>query len=250
MCPIKRKSGAVVSADTVKSIIRADVTKEQLDAVVDLLKATRNTAGVQAKAMGLEGRSALRIAGFGAYELQSRRLPELGRAHGATVVEEGCFPGTELRIFQPIIQYRRVLFGKASIPDAGELPARNVTRVNCAQMNARHGKVSYLPGMGPTLPSEDLVHVLLLTARDRNDATAYADIGIGAIEPDFSAFIFYESLPKFIDGYDSLGADRPAPKHPTGHGSLGLVLKDGVAPFQGSEAQDGDAVATRDKKSS
>jgi hypothetical protein len=238
-----------MAADRVKRIIREDVDKDKLIDIADLLRSTRKTAGEHAGAMGLAGRQALRIAGFSAYELQAKLLPELTLGQGGVVIEDDNFPGTELRSFQPICRYGRVLFGKASIPDAGELPTRNVTRSNGAKVNVLLGSATFLPGLEPAAPTEDVVYVLLLTCRDRNDLARYQHVAIAALEPDFSGFIFYESLDHFIAGYGEIcseigthGATSPATA------SLGLELKKGVTPFQGSEAQGGDATGS-DKKS-
>lgn len=222
-------------ADAVKRIIREDVKKGELIDAADLLRSTRKTAGEHASAMGLAGRAALRIAGFGAYEIQTKLLPELTQLQGGVVIEGENFPGTDLRSFQPICRYGRVMFGKASIPDPGELPTQNVTRGNGAKVNVRHGTAEFLPGLAPPAPTEDVVYVLLLTCRDCNDPEKYQHVAIAALEPDFSGYIFYESLDGFIAGYgeEEAGSGAPAASAPA---PLGLELKKGVAPFQGSEA--------------
>lgn len=237
-----------MAADTVKRIIRDDVGKDKLIDVADLLRSTRKTAGEHAGAMGLAGRQALRIAGFGAYEIQTKLLPELTLLQGGFVIEDDNFPGTELRSFQPICRYGRVLFGKASIPDPGELPTRNVTRSNGAKVNVPHGTAAFLPGLEPPAPTKDVVYVLLLTCRDRNDPARYQHVAIAALEPDFSGFIFYEPLDQFIAGYGEIDSGTATGATTPAAASLGLELKKGVPPFQGSEAQSGDATGI-DKKS-
>lgn len=240
-----------MAADKVTRMIREDVTKDQLIDVADMLRSTRKIAGDHAGAMGLEGRSALRIAGFGAYEIQTKRFPELTLLQGGIVIEGENFPGTELRSFQPISRYGRVLFGKASIPDPGGLPTQNVTRGNGAKVNVRHGTAEFLPGLAPPAPTEDVVYVLLLTCRDRNDPAKYQHVAIAALEPDFSGFIFYQTLDAFIAGYgeeEASTAGAGAPAAPA-RAPLGLELKKGVAPFQGSEAPgEGSDATGSDKK--
>lgn len=241
-----------MAADTVKQILREDVTKDQLIDVADLLRSTRKTAGEHAGAMGLAGRAALRIAGFSAYEIQTKMLPELTLLQGGIVIEGENFPGTELRSFQPICRYGRVLFGKASIPDPGELPTQNVTRGNGAKVNVRHGTAEFLPGLAPPAPTEDVIYALLLTCRDRNDPAKYLHVAIAVLEPDFSGFIFYESLDGFIAGYGEGKAGGVTHGATTGPAPtpLGLELKKGVAPFQGSEASgEGSDAARSDNKS-
>jgi len=228
-----------MSADDVKRIIREDVTKSQLIDIADTLRSTRKTAGQHASAMGLAGRSASRIAGFGAYELQNIHLPALTIAHGGTVIDGENFPGTELRTYQPISQFGRTLIGKASIPDPGELPTQNLTRANGAKVNVKYATTGYLFGCEPAAPTEDVIYVLLLTCRDRHDPEAYAEVAIAALEPDFSGYIFYELLDAFVAGYadgsaESTGDVPATPIAP----DFGLALRKGVSLFQGSETPD------------
>lgn len=222
-----------MSAETIKRIIRECVSRDNLIDAADALRATRKTAGDHSLAMGLTGREASQIAGFSAYAIQNKRLPELTLSNGGIVIEGGTFPGTELRTYQPIHRFRRVLIGVASISDPGETPSRNITRTNGAKVNVLYGSASFLPGLEPNPPTEDVIYVLLLTCRDRNDPTKYVETAIAALEPDSSDFIFYEPLDQFILGYGEKEATRPPD-----HGALtplGLELKKGVAPFQGSE---------------
>lgn len=225
-----------MSADDVKRIIREDVTKSQLIDIADTLRSTRKTAGQHACAMGLEGRSASRIAGFGAYELQNKLLPELAVAQGGIVINGENFPGTELRTYQPISRFGRILIGKASIPDPGELPTQNLTRKNGAKVNVKHATTGYLFGCEPVGSTEDVIYVLLLTCRDRNDPESYEEVAIAVLEPDFSGYICYDTLDAFIAGYGTTesGVGPGAPAAPAA-AALGLTLKKGVAPFHGSE---------------
>jgi hypothetical protein len=91
--------------------------------------------------------------------------------------------------------------------------------------------------MEPTATEEELVHLLLLTCRDRNDVTRLIDVAVGVIEPDFSEYIFYESVDRFCEGYDESGGEPmvpPAPKGPI------LSLRRGAAPFVGPESKPGE----------
>jgi len=188
--------------------------------------------------MGLAGRFALQIAGFGAYAIQNKRLPDLTLLQGGHVIEGQNFPGTELRSYQPICRYGRVLVGKASIQDPGELPSQNITRANGATVNVKHGSTACFPGFGPKPPVEDVIYALLLTCRDRNDPERYTHVAIAVLEPDFSGFIFYESLDTFIAGYGDAGEENSGNTGAVAAGPLpGLALKKGVVPFQGTEKQ-------------
>ncbi|MFV0369015.1 MAG: hypothetical protein ACK5KM_11195, partial [Hyphomicrobiaceae bacterium] len=152
-----------MSADAVKDIIRSDVSKDLLIDIDAEARSTRKAAGEAALGMGLVGRDALQIAGFGAHKLFENRLTELWAAAGGEVLVGGLIPGTELRNYQPLCRQGRVILGKASILDPRELPAKNLTRANAATLNSRYATVSFLPGMEPPAPSEDVISVLLLT---------------------------------------------------------------------------------------
>lgn len=231
-----------VETQKIADLIRADVPRDVLIDLADAARASRKLAGEHALGMGLAGKSANRIAGMAAHELMELRLCELTEAAGGLVLEGGCFPGTTLRSYQSLCRYGRVLIGKASISEIGALPNPNMTRANGAKLNVPYGSQTYLEGLEPQAPTEDVVYMLLLTCRDRNDVKSLAEVAIGVLEPDCSGFVMYQKVDRFLGSYDAAPVVRdPSGDRPRSATPAGLSLKPIAAPFVGGETEPEDA---------
>jgi hypothetical protein len=224
-----------MKAALVAQIIRQDVSKDHLIDLADEARACRKIAAEHALYMGLTGKSANRITGMATYELMEKRLYELTESVGGFPLEAGCFPGTTLRNYQTLGRHGRVLIGRASMSEIGALPSANLTRTHGAMLNSSYGTQPYLDGLAPA-STEELLYVLLLTCRDSRSVKDLAEVAIGVLEPDFSGFIMYETIDRFLGGYGAI-PDPATPRGPDDAQSLGLSLKPKVQPFIGGEAR-------------
>jgi hypothetical protein len=200
-----------------------------------MVRLCRSEAGYYPKSVGLNGSRAARVIGYAAHELTEHRLAALADRFGGLVINGSHFPGTELRSYQVVAHYGRVLLGRATIADRRELPTRNITRSNGASLNRPFTLKPELPGLLPAPAVDSVLYALLLTCRDRRDASKLFEVAIGIIENDFSGFIFYQEIDQFIAGYEDHESKpvRSAAKVETQ--PIGLELRKGVQPFVAPE---------------
>ncbi len=103
----------------------------------------------------------------------------------AFVIEGATFPGTELRNYQVLGTYDRVLVGKASIVEVGTLPTRNMTRGNGARFNKHFSAQPELTGLHAPVKDDGFLYVTILTCRDRHDMEKFHEIAVAVIEKRF-----------------------------------------------------------------
>jgi hypothetical protein len=99
-----------------------------------------------------------------------------------------------------------VVLGLATMPSAGELPAKNRSRLAGVMLNT---------GFTPSLfdepgPKPGDIFVLFLVARDRANPGLIDEIGVGVIDDAYNIFVFYEPIDQFLAGYGPDGAPPPS----------------------------------------
>ncbi|MBM3085170.1 hypothetical protein IMF23_17145 [Chelatococcus daeguensis] len=222
---------------SIAAIIRSEIPKSVMLDHAEVPGAARRVAAEKAREMGLSGRDARRSTGFNAHLVMERRLKEICEEAGGLVVEGRVFPGTELTLHQPLMQYGRVLLGRATVHERGGLPSANVTRRNGAKLNSCLGRVGHLFGVetDPNAP----IHVLILTLSDCHELEKIAATYLAIIAPTFDSFLFRVDLDDFIGGYDESSVAE-ADASPVGAIDLGLEPRKGVRPYFGEEHRPSD----------
>lgn len=217
----------------IAALIRSEIPRSVMLDHAEAPGAARKMAAASARALGLSGLAARRSTGFDAHLVMEQRLIELCQNAGGVVVEGRVFPGTELKLHQPLTRYGRVLLGRATIHERRGLPSANVTRRNGAQLNR------CLTGdlFDPETDSEAPFHVLVLTLPDFHDIEKIAATYIAVISPIFDSALLMEEIDDFIAGYDEGAITSELATVRTGVEvvDFGLAARKGVAPYAGEE---------------
>lgn len=213
----------------IADLIRSDISKSVMLDHAEIPGTARKMAAASARGLGLSGLSARRATGFDAHLVMESQFAELCRSAGGVVIDGRVFPGTELRLHQPLMRYGRVLLGRATIHELNGLPSLNVTRSNGAALNRCLTGDLFDPTTDPNAP----FHVLLLTLPDSRDLEKIAAIYVAVLSPTLDATLFMMPIDDFIAGYD----DKAPPSDPTliEDSDFGLAARAGVGPYAGEE---------------
>ena len=149
----------------------------------------------------------------------------------------GIIPLTGLKIFQPFMRFEHegqgFVLGLAAMPEAGSLPAKNMSRRAGVTLNYHLTPRLDLDGDGPKIGD---IFILLLVARDRHSAGKIEEIAIGVIDSGYEQYLFYEPLQSYLEGYaDKPAIPSPGPVKPAGSS---LRLKPAITPFVPPELPD------------
>lgn len=215
---------------------RTNVPRHALIDLVDTVKAVRSSAARHALQVGLEGGSATQLTGYEAHKVFERKLPRIAITSGGESQDGGLFPGTELRNFQMLARFGSVLLARASIFEIRALPSACTTRRNGSRLNSAFSHQEEL--FSREWGDDPTMFALLLTCRDKEARGRYHEVAVGAVEPDYSGFIFYEDADSFIAGYGALGAGGYTSEPGTaarGTPKLDIKLRNVKTPFEGGE---------------
>ncbi|MGY3370681.1 hypothetical protein ACVWZL_007806 [Bradyrhizobium sp. GM2.4] len=134
--------------------------------------------------------------------------------HGGRLLDGGVMPDTDFKIHQPFMRFEQngqgVILALATMPAAGELPAKNKSRVAGVTINYDLSLRLDLDGSGPKVG--DLFAVLLV-ARDRERAGKIEEIALGVIESNFESYLYYETLDGVLA--DAADVKRDDPRTPS-----------------------------------
>ena len=204
--------------------------------------------------MGLTGKAAARTVGYATHEITEDRLIQMGVVQGGIVIQGSCFPGTQLRNYQVLVEYGSIVVGKATIAEVGELPTKNLTRANGVTLNRSYAEQLELPSFSQAVEarvdSSDVpMYVTILTCRDRNNLSGLHEVAVAVIDASFESFIFYDEIDSFIAGYDAASDEGSwatgsveAPMQP-----IPLQVRKDVKPFVGGEEKAEEKEASDDK---
>lgn len=217
----------------IAALIRSEIPKSVMLDHAEVPGMARKKAAVSARALGLSGRNARRSTGFDAHLVMEQRLIDLCHSNGGDVIEGRVFPGTELKLHQPLTRYGRVLLGRATIHERKGLPSANVTRRNGAQLNRCLTGDLFDPAPDSNAP----FHVLILTLPDLHDLDKIAATYIAVMSPMFDSTLLMEEIDDFIAGYDEGTITSELASGGTSVEAIdfGLAARKGVAPYAGEE---------------
>lgn len=216
-----------------KARFRADVPRDLLLSLVEGLRDARSQAARNASLVGLDGRAATELTGYQTHKVFEKKLIRLASSRGSGAIDGGFFPGTTLRCYQGLGMFGSVLIARASIFESRALPPQCATRINGSTINWPYSRQGELLGRDP---GDDLkMFALLLTCRDKEVRGKFYEVAIGAIEPDYAGFIFYENVESFIAGYDEVAPEPVDGSGSTASSPFNLVLRNPSKPFEGGE---------------
>lgn len=159
------------------------------------------------------------------FPLMEQAFEEVCVLNGGKPLVNGVIPQTDLKVFQPFHRFEHqgqgIILGLAVMPEAGELPAKNMSRKAGVTLN--YALQTSLFNDGAKIGD---ILVLFLVEKDRQTAGQLKEIAIGVIDHVYTHYLHYESLSSYMQGY----ADEPAPA-PQGPNPVGVRLKAGVKPY-------------------
>lgn len=132
--------------------------------------------------------------------------------HGATTLDGGIIPLTDLKIFQPFMRFQHegkgIILGLSAMTEPKIIPQKNSSRAAGVSLNYTLSPRLDLDGTGP---KHGDIFVLFLVARDRARAGKIEEIAIGVIDSAYRSFLLYVPLATFLEGSE----DLPIPPMPT-----------------------------------
>ena len=198
------------SSAEIKARIVATLPRDLVLDLFDVAVSRAREAHELVQRTDLTGRSARGLEGQARFRLMERGFQSTCEQHGGVTLEGDVIPGTDLRYFQPFMRFGGdrpgVLLGLASMPARREVPNKNRSRLAGVSINHVVSPRLDLDGTGGALKLGD-IFVLLLFARDRDQGGRVDEVAIGLIDSDYAAFLFYESIERFLEGY--AGSDAP-----------------------------------------
>lgn len=216
-------------SEVIKSCLRLVLHK---DLILDLEDRVRAEA-VKAFEMirdhsGLNRKRGREAEGQARFRMMEQGFEEVCRLHGGNALDGGVIPHTDLKVFQPFMRFevngQGVILGLATMPVAGELPAKNKSRQAGVALNYDLVPRLDLDGTGPKIGD---IFSLLLISRDREKAGQIEEIAVGVIDAEYETFLYYESLDGYLRGHGDAPAESPPPPDPPG----GVTLKKALRPF-------------------
>jgi len=180
----------------------------------------------------LNGRSARGLEGQARFRLMEKGFQDACERHGALRLGNDLIPDSDLRVFQPFMRFggegAGVILALASMPAASELPNKNRSREAGVTLNYRLTPRLDLGDM-PTAQPGDLF-VVLVAARDPARGGRLDEVAIGVIDGSYEAYLAYEPIERFLNGYGSV------PPEPDNGGEPPLVkLKSDRKAFKAPE---------------
>lgn len=158
--------------------------------------------GVRERFPYLSGKSARGAEGQIRFRIMEQGFQETCEFYGGVLLEGGLIEGSDLRIFQPFMRFggngKGVVLGLASMPERGELPAKNMSRRAGTALNY---KLTPRLSLDEHDPKPGDIFVLFLVARDPSRSGQIEEIAIGMIDAEYESFLFYESMEKFMTRY-------------------------------------------------
>ena len=188
-----------------KRLLQAVLSKDLLLDLEDAIKARALSAHAMIRDYAeLDARRARQVEGRVRFPMQESSFQKICLEAGADELTATTVPGTDLKIFQPFMRFSApeqqhgVILGFAAMPDPAELPPRNLSRAAAASLNYHLQPSLDLDGKGP---KQGDVYVMLLAARDREQAGAVREIGVGVVDSGYEEFLFYQDISLFLADY-------------------------------------------------
>ncbi|MBP2160284.1 MULTISPECIES: hypothetical protein [Asticcacaulis] len=218
-------------ASELKRLLCASITKALLIDLEDGLRGEALKAfTVVRDHTGLDLKRARESEGQLRFRMMEHRFEVIAELHGWLRLEGGVIPGTELKVFQPFLRKeidgQGIILGLAAIPESTSLPPVNKSRKAGVTLNYDLVPRLDFDGTGPKIGD---IFVLLVVARDRGRAGHIEEVAIGIIDAEYEAFVFYETLDKFLS--DDEETPGPMPTEPPKPPSAQVALKKNVSPF-------------------
>lgn len=153
----------------------------------------------------LKGKSARGAEGQVRFRLMEKGFQDVCELHGGIALAGGLLPGTELNFYQPFMRFEGdrggVVLALASMPGRRELPIKNQSRASGVTLNYHLTPRLCLDTSDPK-PGD--IFILFLVARDPARSGKVDEIAIGAIDSNYNAYLFYETVEAFITNYVTL----------------------------------------------
>ncbi len=125
--------------------------------------------------------------------MQEQSFQRISLSHGSHEMTATVILGTDLKVYQPFMRFAKpeeghvVILGFAAMPDPKELPPKNLSRRAAASLNYHVQESLDLDGKRPKLGD---VNVMLLAARDRENAGMVKEIAERMVDSAYSEFLF------------------------------------------------------------
>ncbi|GJE40251.1 hypothetical protein [Methylobacterium persicinum] len=187
----------------------------------------------------LKGKNARGAEGQVRFRLMEKGFQDVCELHGGIALAGGLLPGTELNFYQPFMRFEGdrggVVLALASMPGRRELPTKNQSRASGVTLNYHLTPRLCLDASDPK-PGD--IFVLLLVARDPARSGKVDEIAIGAIDSNYSTYLFYETVEAFMANYVIISEPKTAPEAASAaEAKPSLVkLKAARKPFKPPEA--------------
>lgn len=184
---------------------------------------------------GLDTKRSRELEGQARFRMMEKGFQEVCELHGGKLLVDGLIPDSDLKVFQPFMRFeidgKGVIIGLAAIPEPNALPVKNKSRLAGVTLNFYLSPRLDLDGTGP---KQGDIFIVFLVSRDRERAGRLEEIAVGAISSKYDQYLYYESLERYVEGFE----DEPA-LSPTGPGtpSPSVRLKPAVQRFIPPEAQ-------------
>lgn len=145
---------------------------------------------------GLDKKRSRELEGQARFRMMEQAFEATCAVHGATALEGGLLPGTELKIFQPFMRFEPgFILGLAAMPEPGALPHKNKSRVAAATLNYYLSPRLDFDRAGPKIGD---IFVLFLVCRDREKAGNIEELAIGVVSSDFKGFLLYAPVETYF----------------------------------------------------
>ncbi|MEH0196353.1 hypothetical protein V7S57_11840 [Caulobacter sp. CCNWLY153] len=184
------------------------------------------------------------------FRMQEKGFVETCQKHGGVILVDGVIPGVAAKAFQPFARFGGegpgVVLALATMPTPRELPAKNRSRLAGVTLNFNLTQRLFTM---PDDPQPGDIFVCLVVARDRASPGLIDEIAVGVIDDEYKAYLFYEPIAQFLDGYgaDDAGKGPEGPNPPSGEPPL-VRLKRTRKPFTPPEDDPGDAANDHKKE--
>lgn len=167
---------------------------------------------------GLDTKRSRELEGQARFRMMEKGFQEVCQLHGGKLLVDGLIPNTDLKIFQPFMRFeidgQGVILGLAAIPEPSALPVKNKSRLAGVKLNFYLSPRLDLDGSGP---QKGDIFIVFLVSRDRERAGRLEEIAVGAISSEYDQYLYYESLERYVEGFEDVpapgptGLDAPSP---------------------------------------
>lgn len=229
-----------MTEDDFKGLLRPDLHKELLIDLEDRARAEAVKAFEMVRdRSGLDRKRARELEGQARFRMMEQGFEEVCALHGGRLLEGGLIPNSELKVFQPFMRFavekRGVILGLAAMPDRKVIPAKNKSRVAGVTLNYNLSPRFDFHGAGPKIGD---IFALLLVSRHRDKSGLIDEIAVGVVDSNYSTFLFYEPLEKFLSGHADAPVRPVLPIAPMSGSEKAttVTLKSNVTPFVPPEA--------------